>query len=213
MTDLSAPLNLKDEEKESMKHKWYEDVFAILLGSVFIGMGVAVFSDAMLLTGGVAGMSLILSYVTPLTFGMFFFLLNLPFYILAIMRMGWEFTLKTVVAVTLVSLFPMFVGDWIEIHTLNPLFAAFLGGALIGMGMIALFRHGAGIGGVSILAHFLQEKGIMRAGWVLLTIDAFILFAAFFVLPLSNLIYSVVGALVLNVMVGINHRPGRYSGS
>ena len=56
MTDLSAPLNLKDEEKESMKHKWYEDVFAILLGSVFIGMGVAVFSDAMLLTGGVAGM-------------------------------------------------------------------------------------------------------------------------------------------------------------
>ena len=212
MSDISAPVNLPAEEDSTLEHKWYEDVFAILLGTLFIGMGITVFSDALLLTGGVAGMSLILSYVAPMSFGTFFFILNIPFYLLAVLRMGWEFTLKTIIAVTLVSMFPMFVGNWIEIDTLNPLFAAILGGMLIGMGMIALFRHGAGIGGVSILAHFLQEKGIMRAGWVLLSIDAVILLAAAFVLPLSNLIYSVVGAVVLNLLVGINHRPGRYFG-
>ncbi|HBH89764.1 YitT family protein [Ponticaulis sp.] len=212
MSDISAPSNLQVEDENTLKHKWYEDVFAILLGALFIGMGVTVYSEAMLLTGGVAGMSLILSYIAPLSFGAFFFLLNLPFYLLAILRMGWEFTLKTVVAVTLVSIFPNLVTGWIAVETLSPLFAAILGGAMIGMGMIALFRHGAGIGGVSILAHFLQEKGIMRAGWVLLSIDAVILVASAFVLPLTNLVYSVVGAVVLNLMVGINHRPGRYFG-
>ena len=39
------------------------------------------------------------------SFGPVFFLLNLPFYALAIWRMGWKFTLRTVCAVGLVSLF------------------------------------------------------------------------------------------------------------
>ena len=78
--------------------------------------------------------------------------------------------------------------------------------------MIILFRHGSGIGGVSILAHFLQEKGIMRAGWFLLMIDLTILLIGAFILPVANLLASVVGALVMNVVVAINHRPGRYFG-
>ena len=66
--------------------------------------------------------------------------------------------------------------------------------------------------GVSILAHLLQEKGVMRAGWFLLAVDLTILAGAAFVLPIPNLIYSVIGAVVLNVFVGMNHRPGRYFG-
>ncbi|MFC6199717.1 YitT family protein [Ponticaulis profundi] len=198
---------------QSVKHKWYEDVVALLVGALLIGMGVIVFSEAKVLTGGVSGASLVLSYATPFTFGQYFFVLNAPFYILAVMRMGWQFTLKTVVAVTLVSIFPTFAKDWISLEFVHPAFSAIFGGALLGMGMIALFRHRAGIGGVSILSQFLQDKKIMNAGIFQLVTDLFILLAGAFVVPLENLFYSVLGAIVLNLIIAINHRPGRYFGS
>ena len=84
---------------------------------------------------------------------------------------------------------------------------------IIIMGMIALFRHRAGIGGVSILSQFLQDKKIMNAGIFQLVTDLFILLAGAFVVPLENLFYSVLGAIVLNLIIAINHRPGRYFGS
>ena len=208
MTEGMAPPTSYPE----IRHKWYEDVLAVAFGSFFIGMGVVFFSHAQLLTGGVSGVSLVLSYVTPFEFGLYFFLLNMPFYVLAILRMGWRFTFKTVIAVAIVSVFPDFVPGWFVIQDVHPLFAAIFAACLVGMGMIALFRHGTGIGGISILAHFLQEKGLIRAGWFLLCFDLVILAGSAFVLPLENLLYSIIGALVLNVFIAINHRPGRYFG-
>lgn len=195
-----------------VRHKWYEDLLAVSFGTLFIGMGVVFYSHAQLITGGISGLSLVLSYMTKYEFGLFFFVLNIPFYALAIWRMGWRFTLKTILAVAIVSLFPDFVPRWLVIQELNPIFAAIFGGTLVAMGMIALFRHGSGIGGISILAHFLQEKGLMRAGWFLLIVDLCILAIGFFAVPLQNLLYSVIGAVVMNVFVAMNHRPGRYFG-
>ncbi|MAP94722.1 MAG: hypothetical protein CMK07_07205 [Ponticaulis sp.] len=196
-----------------ISHKWYEDVLAVLFAALLIGTAVVFYTEAQLVTGGVSGLSLVLSYVfEDVSFGTFFFFLNMPFYALAIIRMGWRFTIKTIAAVGLVSIFPTYMADLFVIDTVHPVFAAVFAGALVAMGMIALFRHGSGIGGVSILAHLLQEKGVMRAGWFLLAVDLTILAGAAFVLPIPNLIYSVIGAVVLNVFVGMNHRPGRYFG-
>lgn len=197
---------------QRLGHTWYEDVMAVLFGSFFIGVAVVFYSEAHLLTGGVSGLSLVLSYVTPVEFGTYFFFLNGPFYLLAVLQLGWRFTIKTVCAVGIVSAFPSFVSGWFTIGNLHPAFAAVFAGSLVAMGMLALFRHGSGIGGVSILAQFLQEKGIMRAGYFLLCVDCVILLGASFFLPLENILYSVLGAVVLNVFIAINHRPGRYFG-
>lgn len=195
-----------------VRHKWYEDVFAVFFGTLFIGMGVVFYSHAQLITGGISGLSLVMSYMTNIDFGTYFFVLNMPFYVLAIWRMGWRFTIKTVIAVAIVSFYPKFTPGWLVIEDLNPVFAAIFGGCLVGMGMIALFRHGSGIGGVSILGHFLQEKGIIRAGMFLLIADLCVLAIGAFAVPLENLLYSVIGAVVMNLFVAMNHRPGRYFG-
>ncbi len=195
-----------------IRHKWYEDVIALLLGTFLVGVSAIFFSTGKVLTGGVSGASLILSYVTPFQFGVFFFLLNLPFYILAILRMGWVFTVKTVICVALISVFSIGLRPFIQIEDVNPLFAAVFASALVSNGLIILFRHGAGVGGATIMAHFLQERGIIRAGWFLLIVDIGILSAGFFVLPWQNLVYSIIGAVVMNAVIAINHRPGRYFG-
>lgn len=95
---------------------------------------------------------------------------------------------------------------------MDPIYAAVAGGSLMGLGVLALFRHRTGLGGVNILALYLQEKHDIRAGWFQLGIDALILFCALFMLPLEKVLISLLGAAVLNLILAVNHKPGRYSG-
>lgn len=194
------------------KHRLYEDVLALLLGTLLASLGVTLYTEATLATGGVAGVSMLANYLTGYGFGPIFFVVNLPFYALAILRMGWPYTLRTFAAVALLSLFSRLTPGWIDIAALDPLYAAATGGGLIGMGLLILFRHRAGLGGLNILALYLQDKGIMRAGWFQLAVDVTILVAACFILPLEKVALSLVGAAVVNLILGINHKPGRYMG-
>ncbi|OYW59209.1 MAG: hypothetical protein B7Z40_21910 [Bosea sp. 12-68-7] len=177
-----------------------------------VSIGIALFAKATIMTGGAAGLALLLQYATGLDFGLLFSAVNLPFYWLAFRRMGLPFTLRTFVAVGLVSLLVQATPLWIDIASVQPLYAALAGGSIMGLGLLALARHRTAIGGVNILALYLQEKHGWRAGWVQLAIDAGIFLGAAFVLPPDRLAISLVGTLVLNAVLGMNHKPGRYRG-
>ncbi|HEY0033879.1 MAG TPA: YitT family protein [Devosia sp.] len=194
------------------RHKLLEDIFAMLVGTLLVALGIALYSSATLSTGSTAGLALLLQYATHIPFGWLFFAINLPFYILAILRMGWPFAVKTFACVALVSVFTANIPHWLEISWVHPLFAALAGGALMGLGILSLFRHKASVGGINILALFPQDNFNIRPGFFQLAVDAIILVAAFFVLPFDWVIYSVLGALVLNFIVALNHKPGRYIG-
>ncbi|MDT4873971.1 hypothetical protein FQZ97_1092440 [compost metagenome] len=80
------------------------------------------------------------------------------------------------------------------------------------MGVLALFRHRSGVGGVNILALYLQDAYGIRAGWFQLGLDVLIMFGSLFFIPLENMLLSLVGAIAMNVIIAINHKPGRYLG-
>ena len=200
--DLSTP----------SRHLLHEDIFAIFIGTMLVSLGIAFYAEAQLTTGSTAGLALLLQYVTGIPFGWLFFAINLPFYLLAYLRMGLPFTAKTMASVALVSIFTGQISGWIGIDEINPLFAALVGGGLRGLGILSLFRHKASVGGINILALYLQENFGIRAGYFQLGVDAVILVIAFFVLPFDRVLYSILGALVLNMIIALNHRPGRYVG-
>ena len=194
------------------RHRLYEDVLAMILGTLFVSFGTLIYTNAMLTVGSSAGLALLLSYVTNWGFGPIFFVVNLPFYVLAVKRMGWAFTIRTFTAVALVSLLSKLNGQWVDFSHLDPIYATIIGGGLIGTGLLMLFRHRTGLGGINILAIYLQEKTGLRAGYFLLGVDLSILAAAFFILPADRLALSVAGAAITNLIIAINHRPGRYMG-
>ena len=194
------------------RHACYEDVLAILTGTLLVALGMLIYSEAVLLVGGVIGMALLAQYATGLKFWLVFFLLNLPFYLLAVRSLGWRVALRTLAAVGLVSLFSRFIASWVEFEHLDPVYAAVIGGALCGTGLLVLFRHGAGLGGANILAIYLQEKHGVRAGYFQLGVDLAILTASIFVLSPNRLLLSMVSAAIVNLTLALNHRPGRYFG-
>ena len=87
------------------KHTTLEDIQAILIGTILAALGVNLYTYASLLSGGTAGLAFLAQYAFPFSFGEVFFVINLPFYYLAVTQIGWEFTLKTFASVFLVSFF------------------------------------------------------------------------------------------------------------
>jgi len=194
------------------RHSAYEDAIAIVVGTLFMALGVVIYTKAVLLAGSTAGLALLLQYASGVSFWWLFFAINLPFYILAVRKLGWAFTLRTFVAVTLVSIFTRLTSELVSFAHLDPLYAAVMGGALSGAGLLILFRHRTGLGGINVLAIYLQDRFGLRAGYFQLAVDLAILAAAFFVIPLDRLALSVLGAVIVNMTLAINHRPGRYLG-
>ena len=197
---------------QNERHSAYEDAIAIVVGTLFMALGVVIYTKAVLLAGSTAGLALLVQYATGISFWWLFFAINLPFYILAVKKLGWAFTLRTFAAVTLVSIFTRLTFELVSFSHLDPLYAAVMGGALSGTGLLILFRHRTGLGGINVLAIYLQDHFGIRAGYFQLAVDLAILAAAYFVIPLDRLALSVVGAVMVNMTLAINHRPGRYLG-
>ncbi len=192
------------------RHTIAEDVQGIVTGSMVSALGLYLLAKVGLLTGGMAGVAFLLHYASGVSFGLIFFLLNLPFYILSFRRVGIDFTLKTFAAIALTSLIVEFEGRLIDISAIDPIWGAILGGLLLGYGVLALYRHRASLGGIGILAVYLQERFGVRAGLVQLAFDLTVMIFAFGVVSPAIVIFSVVGAVVLNLFVAVNHRSDRY---
>ena len=196
----------------SLRHGTYEDAQALFSGTLFVAMALMLFNQAGLLIGSTAGMAFLLHYVTDISFGKLFFVVNLPFYWFAWTRMGREFTLKTFLCVALLSLLTELFPHVMQVSYINPLFASLLGGLLLGTGCLFLARHRSSLGGATIVSLYMQNRYGMRAGKVQLVIDCVVLLLALFVVPLERVFYSVLAAVVMGVFLWISHRPGRYVG-
>ncbi len=194
-------------------HSATEDLVAVFTGVLMISIGVAFFSSAGLLTGGTAGLAFLLHYATGIGFGKIFFVLNLPFYWLALRKLGREFTLKTFAAVVLLSLITEWQNQFLQIARIEPYYAALAGGLTMGTGFLALFRHRASLGGIGIAALYLQDRYGWRAGKVQMAVDCMIVLLALTVVEPLRVAWSVLGAVALNLVLALNHRPGRYTGT
>lgn len=195
---------------DGLRHSAFDDAQGLVTGVLLVALGLALMREVGLVTGGTAGIALVLHYASGWPFGALFFAVNLPFYALAWRRMGRRFTLKTFAAVTLMSALSGPLPQWLGLHAVQPLFGALAGGLLIGVGFVILFRHRASLGGLNVLVLWLQERRGWRAGHLQLAIDLLILLAASPWVDLTHLGLSILAAAAMNFSLAINHRPDRY---
>ena len=133
----------------SAPHSALEDAQGLLTGCLFVALGVCMFREAALFTGGTTGIAFLVHYFAQIPLGVALFVINLPFYIFGWNRLGPTFTFKTFTAVGLLSIYVEVLPQWIGFSHLEPSFAALMAGLLIGTGILILIRHGASLGGVN----------------------------------------------------------------
>lgn len=205
---MPAPLPIP--RPEDLKHTPLDDAQGLSLGVLLCAVGLTFLSHLGLVTGQTAGLALILSYVTGLSFGAVFFVVNLPFYWVAYRKLGLEFTMKSIACVTILSLSTEILPLGFRIDALNPALGAVIFGATTGLGLLAVFRHGGSLGGLGVIALIVQDKTGFKAGYVQILFDLVLFAVAALLFPLSIVAYSLLGALVLNGVIAFNHNKRRY---
>ncbi|WP_146340583.1 YitT family protein [Nesterenkonia sp. NBAIMH1] len=192
------------------RHSAVENILGILTGCFVVSLGLFLLKSCQAVTGGTAGLALLVSYAVDVPFGIIFIAVNSPFFVLAVWKKGWDFTLRTIGAVVLVSVLEPVHSAVIGEITIAPLYGVLGGNLLTGVGLLILFRHKASLGGFNILVLILQERFNWRAGYVQMGLDVTIVLAALTVVSPMMVVLSALGAAVMNLTLALNHRSGRY---
>ncbi|MBV7409885.1 YitT family protein [Maritimibacter sp. DP1N21-5] len=199
-----------DVPREEPHYSLFEDLQGILIASVQAALGIHLLRTAGLMTGGTAGLALVIAYATGWNFSLTFFAINIPFFAIAWWARGPVFFVKSIATVTLVSLMAEAIKPLLQIASILPAAAAILFGVSAGVGLLGLFRHSGSLGGVSIIALILQDRFNFRAGYTQLIHDSALFVIAFLILPADRVLWSLLGALILNLVIAFNHRRDWY---
>lgn len=195
-------------------HSHVENVVGVLTGAVLASLGLFLLNAAGAVTGGTAGLSLLIGHVlTGTSFGAVFVVVNLPFIVLAAVRKGRSFAVRSVAAVALVSGLSFVHAHALVVTHVSPIYGALVGNLALGLGILIVFRHGSSLGGFNVVALLAQERRGWRAGHVQLALDGSVIAASSVTMSGPTLAYSAAGAIVLNLVLAMNHRPGRYLGA
>ena len=152
----------------------------IVLGSLFLGLGVVLFFiPNALVTGGTSGMAILLHYLLGLPTGMMMVAVNAPLLLLGAKYLGRAFTVRSIVTIVLSSLFIDLFNEVLHVSALTKdvILASLFGGVSVGVGLGLVLSGNASAGGSTILAKIVASKTSIKASSVILAIDVMIIIA------------------------------------
>ncbi len=132
----------------------------ITIGIIIQAIGVNGFlRQAHLLSGGVAGLSTAINYVTDINVGLITLLINIPIFILGFIFLERDFLITSLINMIL---FSFILGVTQNVGTLIPvddiLLQSVYGGILCGVGNGLVFRTKSSLGGTDIIGTILKIK-------------------------------------------------------
>ena len=151
------------------------------------------------MTGGITGIGGIVEYTTGIPMQYTYFAINIVLIIIAIQQLGWKFCVKTIYAISVMTLALEFF-DFVfatyptAYQILGPdkqLEACIVGSIFIGMGIAFCFLSNGSTGGVDIIAAIVNKYKDISFGRAMLYVDACIIISSFFIIPSENIEMSI----------------------
>jgi len=177
-----------------------KEFFLIVLGIFVAGFGLKGFLIPNgFIDGGITGISLLISHLTPLSISLIIFVLNIPFMFLARKQVGNTFALKTFMAILGLSLCLIFIEY--PIITSDKLLVAIFGGFLLGAGIGLSVRGGGVLDGTEVLSIYLNKKIGLSIGEIIFIINLVIFSFAAYLLGIEVALYSILTYLAASKTV------------
>lgn len=186
-------------------NSFYETIrfYGVLaVGTFLMAAGTNIVYEPMsMVTGGFAGLGIVLRQYVPVPLWAVTVVLNIPLFIIAFYRLGIRFIRKTLFATICFSVFLAVIPKFPINHT-DYLMAALMGGGLNGAGLALVFRQGASTGGTDLLANLLKLWfPSASSGTVLAVIDGAIVVAGMAVFGIRSGLYAVVAVFVTSRLI------------
>lgn len=172
----------------------------ILIASIILAIGiVGFFSPNKIITGGTAGLALLLHYITPLTIGTLIAAVNLPLVLIGWKYLGKMFAVRTIITILIISLAIDFFDKVIMLKpfVLEMPLSSIFGGIFIGVGLALVIKGNSSAGGSTIIARIVASKSEIKPGTVILVIDSLIILSSLFIFDdVARVLYSIVSIYV-----------------
>jgi uncharacterized membrane-anchored protein YitT (DUF2179 family) len=195
-------LSIIDRIYES-KYKYVPMIIVIALGGTICGISFNVFlMPHKLLSGGISGIALTISYLSGVNPGVLIFLLNIPIFLLGIRFVDKEFVVLSLVGMLALSISIdtfSFLKD--VVNTQDILLSCLYGGVMNGIGMGIVFRNRASQGGVDIIAVIFKKYFSMNIGSTSMIINFIIVTISSFIYGLQPAMYTLVSMYVSSTVL------------
>lgn len=164
----------------------------VTLGAVCMGIGLELFLvNNQILDGGIVGISIIISQLSPLPLGVLTFVLNIPFFIIGYKKIGKTFAISTLYAIAIMSIITLLLHDTDPV-TDDLLLATVFGGITIGLGVGIVIRNGGALDGTEIVSIIVNGKTPFSTGQIIMAINIVIFLIAGLVFNWDRAMYSLI---------------------
>lgn len=137
--------------------KYIFEIFLIAVGAFIMAIGTSLLLlPNKLSSGGFAGIATITYYLFNWSMGTVIVLINIPFFIMAFIRIGKEFVFKSIIGTVMLSFFIDLL-DKIQPLTNDRLLACIYGGILLGVGTSLILRASASTGGSDMVSYIIKS--------------------------------------------------------
>ncbi len=191
-------------KKKSRAKELIVDVLAYLFGSLLFAVSVNAFTAPNhIAPGGLLGVSTVLNYLFGLPIGVMIMVLNVPLLILAVVKSGWKFVVRTIVGIVVSSVTIDVVGLFLPAYSGDRILSAIFGGVFSGLGLAFIFMRGATTGGTDIVARLLRKNfRHIPLGRLMLSIDLVVVcLAALVYWNIESALYAIITIYVSSTLV------------
>ncbi len=197
--------NIKHIEEEYNIKKQIAEIFGTILGSFVISIGISSFLlPNQLSSGGIAGIGTIIYYLLKIPMGTTIILLNIPLFLISILKIGKSFFVKSLIGTISLSTFIDCL-DKFKPLTQDRFLACIYGGIIIGVGTAIILKVNSSTGGTDMVTYIAKKyKPSIRTGNIIVIIDIIIVtLNMFFFREIEIGLYSGIAIYLMGKIIDI----------
>ncbi|MER2030464.1 MAG: YitT family protein [Solibacillus sp.] len=182
----------------------------VIIGGLIAAYGLeAVLIPNNVSDGGITGISIVISQLTPVSLGLLIALLNIPFIYLGYKQIGKTFAINSVIGIASLAIGTSLMHHVPTIITGDALLITVVGGIILGIGMGLALRNGGALDGIDMLAVLLSRKLPFGTSDLILFLNFFVFIIVSFVFGfkgalLSAIAYYIASKVILIVEEGLS---------
>ena len=182
----------------------------VIIGGLIAAYGLeAVLIPNNVSDGGITGISIVISELTPVSLGLLIALLNIPFIYLGYKQIGKTFAINSVIGIASLAIGTSLMHHVPTIITGDALLITVVGGIILGIGMGLALRNGGALDGIDMLAVLLSRKLPFGTSDLILFLNFFVFIVVSFVFGfkgalLSAIAYYIASKVILIVEEGLS---------
>ena len=181
------------------------EIWGTVLGAFIIAVAVSLFLlPNKLSSGGVAGIATITYYLFHMPMGISMLIINVPLFLMSILKIGKTFFVKSIIGTVSLSMF-IDALDKVTLLTEDKFLACIYGGILMGVGTAVLLKVNSSTGGTDLFSYIAKSyKPTLKVGEIIFLIDiVIVVLNMIFLREIEIGLYSAIAIYLMGKIIDI----------